>query len=115
MKAPLRPNARLGRMLGEGKASLMTTVLSSGVVIDVIGAAGETSFESVPRALPSALIFSQLNLMSSIVILRPLVGGRGSKAMSGRSLPVIVRPSGDVSYDASASPSTVVRGSSPLA
>ena len=65
-------------MLGEGKASLIRTVLSSGVVIEVMGAVGLTSFDRVPRALPSALIFSQLNLMSSMVILRPLVGGRGS-------------------------------------
>src|SRR3954469_980589 len=115
MNAPFKPNARFGRTLGDGKASLITTVLSSGVVIPVIGAVGETSLDSAPRDFPRALIFSQLNLMSSIVILRPLVGGRGSNAMSGRSLPVIVRPSGDTSYDASASPSTVVRGSSPLA
>src|SRR6186997_3057287 len=108
MKAPFKPNARLGSTLGDGKASLITTVLSSGVVIPVIGAVAATSLESAPRDFPSALIFSQLNFTSSIVILRPLVGGRGSNAMSGRSLPVTVRPSGDTSYDANASPSTVV-------
>src|SRR5437763_4861390 len=88
-----------------GKASLRTTVLASGKVIDVIGASGLRALE---KKLPPgwrAMKRSQLHFTSPLLITRPLVGALGSSLLFWRRWTVNWRTSGEYSQAEAASPS----------
>src|SRR5436189_3947178 len=92
-------------------AILTTTVFLSGYSSRSIGAVGLRDLTMLPApGLAPAAKVSQLNLTSSVVMARPLVGGRGSHLLLARSLNVTVRPSGAISNDCAASPSNTALG-----
>src|SRR3954469_11879716 len=91
-------------------ASLTTIVLSSGALTEAIGALGLAAFETSERAAFLAAKVSQEYLTSVAVRARPLVGGRASNGILGRSLNVTWVPSGESSQDSAASGSTEPSG-----
>src|SRR3954447_23379975 len=89
-----------------GAASLITTVLSSGAVIETIGAAGFVALSKSERWLLLVRWRSQLATTSLASTLRPLTGATGAKWALGLILAVIVSLSGESSHDSTTSPST---------
>src|SRR3954454_12000722 len=92
-------------------AIFTTTVFLSGYSRWSTGAVGLRALTMLPApGLAPAAKVSQLNLTSSVVITRLLVGGRGSHLLLARSLNVSVSPSGAISNDCAASPSNTALG-----
>src|SRR5262245_46857992 len=90
----------------------MTIVRASGVEIELMGPPGLAELNSDARYGEVFSAVSQLHFTSSTVTLRPLVGGRGSSFMFGRSFMVIWVASGEISHDSATSP---VMASAPTA
>src|SRR5689334_7106268 len=84
----------------------MTIVRASGAVMDSMGALGLLPAYMSDANGDLAMVRSQLKRTSSVVKLRPLVGGRGSSWAFWRSFMVRVRPSGENSNDSASSPTT---------
>src|SRR5438477_9395891 len=87
-------------------------VMGSGAVMERIGAPGSALFDSAVLVPESVSNCFQLNSTSSAVRFLPLVGGRASYFIPGRSFIVIVRPSGATSQLVAASPSMMPVGRS---
>src|SRR5688572_30870009 len=89
-----------------GRASLTTTVLSSGEVTETIGASGLTELANSPRRVLMRDMRSQEKTTSLASTLRPLVGGSGAKCAFELILNVTVSLSGETSQDSATSPSS---------
>src|SRR5262245_31509518 len=105
-----QPQASMERMALSGNASLITTVEASGALRLRTGRSLLTLLSTLPRLGDSEAKRSKLNLTSSVVKARPLVGGRGSSLLFGRSLSVTVIRSGETSNEDAASGSTAPSG-----
>src|ERR1700704_5217841 len=88
-----RPSRACTTALGD--ASLITTVLSSGAVIETMGAAGLVALSKSDRWLPLVRWRSQLATTSLASTLRPLTGATGAKWALGLIFAVIVSLSGE--------------------
>src|SRR5580765_1589444 len=73
-----------------GRASLMTTVLSSVAVTETMGASGLIELANSPRRVLMRDMRSQENATSLASTLRPLVGGSGAKCVLALIFSVIV-------------------------
>src|SRR5215213_2160806 len=82
----------------------MTAVRLSGVLRDSSGPASPLALSTSAMTAELWDERSQLYFTSSIVMARPLVGGRESKLWFCLNLSEICRPSGEISQDSKASP-----------